>query len=178
MSATKIIKEGYKTSIGVVGLLLTISGTLISVPEFALTQKFFYLAGAILLTTSSLLAKHRFFILQQSVVLVGTMVAFVPVCQAIKAGVLIVLSIAAMIYFAVTGEFKERVTILGCLGLVFLALGYAVSHPIIYLLGGTFLTIYSFIVYKRGVTIGLLFGVLNFIFMITATIGVYNYYLK
>jgi len=176
MGTTKI--NWYKTSIGVTGLLCAITGTLIPVPEFALLQKFCYLIGSILLVTSSLLEKHRFFILQQSMVLIGAMIAFAPVSPLIKAVILLTLSVAVMIYFAFMGEFKERVTIVGCLGLLSLALGYAVSNPIVYLLGGIFLTIYSFIVYKKGATIGLLFGVLNFIFTITASIGVYNYYIK
>lgn len=174
MSTLKV--NWYKTSIGIIGLLCAITGTLIPVPEFIFLQKFCYLIGSILLVTSSVLEKHRFFILQQLVVLIGTITAFMPVSPIIKAVILVTLSMIAIIYFAATGEFKERVTIVGCLGLLSLALGYAVSNPIVYLLGGVFLTIYSFIVYKKGATIGLLFGVLNFIFSITAGIGVYHYF--
>lgn len=173
MSATKI--NWYKTSISVTGLFLTIIGTLITAP---LTQKFFFLFASFLLVTAAVLEKHRFFILQQAMIPIGTVTAFLPISQLAKCCILVSLSSAAIVYFAITGEFKERITIVGCLGMLFLAIGYGVSHPIIYLLGGLFLTIYSLVVYKRGVKIGLLFGVLNLIFVFTSMIAVYNYYFK
>jgi len=171
MSTTKI--NWRNNAIGIFGLLLVIIGNLISVP---VTQKILYLFGSIFLLTSSSLEKNKFFVLLQIVVLAGTLIAFAPVGDGIKAGVPIVLTAIIMVYFAIAGELKNRITILGCLGLLFLAAGYAILNPIVYFLGGAFLTAYSFIVYRQGVQIGLLFAVLNFIFTITSMVSIYHHY--
>lgn len=158
-------------SLGVIGLLLIIYGNFLPPHN---TQKGLFLVGCIFLLTSSVLEKNKFFSILQIVVLSGTLIAFAPVSLVFKAGVPISLSILAIIYFMLQGMLSDSLTIVGCLGLLFLAAGYAISNPIVYLLGGLFLTIYSYYSYKQGVNIALIFAILNAVFTVTAGVGVYR----
>jgi len=163
----------YYTSVGIIGLVLAIIGNLLSVP---LMQKFFYFSGGSLLLLSAILEKNKFFSILQTIMVAGVVFSFLPLGMVIVAGIPVVLSLVAMVYFVVTGEFKKRVTILGCLGLLFLAIGCATLNSIMYFLGGLFLIVYSWIVYRQGARIGLLFCILNAFFAFTAAISVYKHY--
>ncbi len=158
-------------SLGVIGLTLIIIGNFL--PPL-LVQKELYMLGSVFLLTSSILEKHTFFVILQVVVLAGTIIAFAPIGAVFKAAVPIGLSIIAIIYFITQGMLKDLHSIVGIIGLVFLAAGYAISNPIIYLLGGFFLAIYSFISYRHGHKIGLIFFILNVVFTCTAGVAVYH----
>ncbi|MCK4608892.1 MAG: hypothetical protein KAT71_05390 [Gammaproteobacteria bacterium] len=161
----------FNIGLGVIGLLLIIVGTFLTPTT---TQKLLFTAGSVFLLTSSVLEKHEFFAILQVVALCGTLVAFIPVGVMVKAAIPIILTIVAIIYFIRKGLLSDVVMILGCLGLLCLAAGYATSNPIVYFLGGIFLTIYSYLSYRRGHNIALLFTVLNAVFSITAGMAVYS----
>lgn len=157
--------------IGIIGMLIASSGNLLTE---AILRKECFLIGAILLLISSLLERQLFFILLQIIIVVGTAIAFTSLSPLYKTLVPIVLSIIAIIYFISQGLLKDWLTFIGCLGIAFLAAGYAITEPVIYLLGAVTLMIYSFGSYRRGVTIALLWAILNAVFALTAIIAVYH----
>lgn len=158
-------------TIGVLGMLVTIYGNLVN---DLFIQKLCYLSGGGLLFISSLLERHTFFTILQLIILSGTSIAFAPIDPLYKALLPIILIVLAIIYFIKQGYLTDRLTWFGCIGIIFLAAGYAITHPVIFFLGAILLAIYSFGVYRRGVAIGLLWGILNTIFALTALIAVYR----
>lgn len=158
-------------AIGVLGMLIASYANLLSHGD---TQKLSYLISAVLLLLSSILERQKFFIALQIIIVSGTLIAFAPIGVFLKASVPILLSMFAIIYFIATGQWKDRVTGFGCLGIAILAVGYAVTNPVIYFLGAFILAIYSFISYRRGITIALVWAILNVMFAITAAVGIYK----
>lgn len=167
----RIGNQKVNVGIAVIGMLIASTGNLLTVPT---PQKWCYLVGALLLLLSSSLERQRFFIILQIIVVIGSAIAFSAFAPTIKAAFPIVFSILALIYMATSGMLRDKLTIFGCFGIVFLAAGYAITNPFVYLFGALVLMIYSFISYSRGVTIALLWGILNAIFSVTAAIGVYH----
>lgn len=159
--------------IGVFGLGLIIFGTFL--PPI-LAQKILFSSGCLLLLCSSIMEKHTFFAVLQVVALIGSLVAFTSFSPGLKAALPIAVSILALIFFITKGMLKQRENIFGCLGLLFLAAGYAVSNPIVYMLGGIFLSTYSYFSYRRGARIAMLFLVLNIVFTFTSMLAVYRMY--
>lgn len=158
-------------ALGVIGMLIIITGTLVtSLP----TQKSCYLVGGLFLLLSSLLERQLFFTLFQIVISSGALIAFAPIPALYKTLLPIGLSISVITYFIKQGKFKDPLNRLGCLGLIFLAIGYAITHPLIYFLGALCLTIFSFAAFKQGIRLGLVWGILNALFSITAGMATYK----
>ncbi len=157
-------------AIGVVGMLIASYGNLVHQLN---TQKWCYLIGALFLLLSSLLEKQKFFIALQIIIAAGAAVAFTAYPPLYKAAVPIVLSILAIIYFIASKQLKDPLTAFGCLGIVLLAAGYAITNPIIFFLGSFVLMIYSYGSFRRGVSIALLWAILNALFAVTAAMAVY-----
>lgn len=171
-SQPKVIGNHYvNIAIGVIGMLIACYGNLI---HNAITQKWCYLIGAILLFISSILERQKFFIILQIIITAGAAIAFAPIFPWQKAAVPISLSVIAIIYFIVSKQLKDPLTALGCLGIVLLAAGYAVTNPIIFFFGSFILMIYAFISYRRGVAIALIWAILNALFAATASLAVYR----
>lgn len=169
---TAISPAKINVIIGVVGMLIAMVGNLL---PFSDTQKWCYLLGGILLLISSALERQIFFIALQIIIVAGAAVAFSSWPVLLKAALPIVLSVAAIVYFAKRNLLTDRLMLFGSLGIAILAAGYAVSNPVIYLLGAFVLMIYSFMSFRRGVKIALVWAILNALFSITAAVTVYHY---
>lgn len=152
-------------NIGAIGLLCAIVGNLYPA---TLLQKYLFLACGILLMISAILEKQEYFIVLEVVVIVSALLAFLSEHGGLKMGVPLLLSLFSIAYLYSRGLLNSSLSILGVAGLVFLGLGYATLNPLIYLLGGVVLTVYSAISYTRGVGIALLWAILNAIFSFTA----------
>jgi hypothetical protein len=166
----------HKISFGIIGFIFVIMGTLLA--PSSLEQKVCYLLGSIFLLTMSSLDLQLYFILLQIVILAGAIVAFFPIPVFYKAAVPIALSIFSVLLFLFKGYLKDPNQIFGCLGLLLLAAGYAVSNPIIYFLGGLVVMIYSYISYRRGIKTALLFALLNLVFSVTSAYAIWQAYLR
>jgi hypothetical protein len=167
------MKKQLPIIIGIIGFILTIAGTFLLPGN---SQKVLFLLGSIFLFYSSFLEKHMFFAILEVIVLAGTLIAFAPVSMVLKAGLPIVMSILAIILLISRGMLKDPENILGFIGLLLLAIGYAISNPIVYLISGVLLAIYSYFSYRRGARIALLFMILNSVFAITSAFGIYRLY--
>lgn len=162
-------------ALGVIGMLVIITGTLIiSLPA----QKLCYLLGGLFLLLSSLLERQLFFTLFQIVISSGALIAFAPVPAFYKILLPISLSILVTAYFIKQGKLKDPLNRLGCLGLIFLAIGYAITHPLVYFLGALCLTIFSFAAFRQGIRLGLVWGILNAVFSLTAAIATYKIFFR
>lgn len=163
-------------SVGIIGMLLATYANLL--PQMSLLQKSFYFIGAVLMLISSTLEKQRFFMVLQLVIVGSTAIAFAPLAPIIKTSFSVACSVIAILYFIFTGQCKDKLTIFGCLGIAILAIGYAVTNPVIYLLGSIALFIYSLLSYKRGIKIAIVWVIMNIVFSITAGIAVWEMYLS
>jgi hypothetical protein len=170
--ASLMSKLNVNLLIGLVGMLIVIGGTLISPGT---TQKVLYLIGAVFMLVSAALERQLFFVILQVVIVVGAAVAFTHWPILVKAMVPLAFSIAALIYFYFTEALHDRLTQVGCGGLIAIALGFANSSPIIYLIGGVLLAIYGFWSFRRGVKIAMLWAILNSIFALTSLVAIYHW---
>lgn len=166
---SSISKSTIHLMIGLVGMLIVIAGTLITP---GVTQKVLYLVGALFMLTSAALEHQVFFVILQIIIVVGAAVALTHWSFWIKAIVPLVCSFAALIYFYYTKALHDHLTQVGCGGLIAIALGFANSSPIIYLIGGILLAIYGFWSFRRGVKIALLWAILNSIFAFTSLVAI------
>jgi len=170
--STHLGSHRVNVAIGIVGMLLVIAGTLLPAD---LTQKLYYLLGAGLMLISATLERQRFFIILEIIIVAGTAVALTSLSGITKEAVPLLLSILALSYFAVRGELKDPLTLFGTIGLIVLAIGFAITNPIIYLVGGLLLAIYSYGSFRRGVKIAMIWAVLNAIFVVTSIVAVWRF---
>jgi hypothetical protein len=158
-------------AISIMGMLIASYGNLVSELDI---KKWCYLIGALLLLLSALLEKQKFLIALQIIISGGAAIAFTDYPPLYKEAVPIGLSILAIIYFIMTRQFNNLLTIFGCFGITVLAAGYAVTNPIIFFLGASVLMVYSYESFKQGVDIALLWAILNALFCVTATLAIYR----
>lgn len=161
----------FNIALSILGMFFVIVGTLVM--DVTL-QKNCYLVGGISMLLSAALERQAFFVVLQSIISVGALVAFLPIASVLKAAIPLCLGVIAIICFARRKMLQDWLAVLGCVGIILIAAGYAIAHPLVYFLGAVVLTIYSFAAYKRGVAIGLLWGILNVIFAITSSVAVYR----
>ncbi len=161
-------------ALGVIGMGFPIYGNLIP-PSTARAECF--VIGAILMLLAAVIERELFFSVLQLVVLAGAAMYFTPFSLLIRAVVPIVLAGSFLLYFVYSGRMQDRLTLFGSLGIAILAIGYAVSSPFVYFAGGVILTIYATMSYRRGVSIAILWAILNFVFSIAAAINIYHYIL-
>jgi len=152
-------------AIGVLGMTVIIYGNFVS---SVTPQKICYLLGGLFMLTTALLERQQFFSVLQVIIVAGTAMALTWFHPAIKASVPILLGVVGSAYFLRRGELKDPLAIVGCSGILFIAVGYAISLPVIYFLGGSALAIYAFSLFFRGERIALLWAVLNTLFALTA----------
>ncbi|MBN2690062.1 MAG: hypothetical protein JXR42_05670 [Gammaproteobacteria bacterium] len=159
--------------LGVIGLTAFVIGTFYP-PSFL--QKVLYLVGALLLTSSAALDKNIFFTVLEVVVVVGTFIAFFPLSALIKAGVPAALTLLAILYLWHMEEIKNLLGILGCIGLLLLAAGFATSESIVYFFGSLVLSTYSIIVFlKNKDKLAMIFVILNVFFALGSLGNIFGY---
>jgi small-conductance mechanosensitive channel len=141
-----------------------------------LAQQIIFLFGMGLLDVAAILERHTFFIVLQTISFVGTAMAFLALPMIYKAMVPILLTTAAIIYFIVTEQYKNTITLLGIIGLLGLAVGFAASSPIAYLVGGIFIMMYSYAHSRDGNILAIVFLTLNTIFTMTSALGVWQWF--
>ncbi|WP_010598030.1 hypothetical protein [Rickettsiella massiliensis] len=84
------------------------------------------------------------------------------------------LSVFVILFLFKKGLLDDIWNKIGCLGLIFLAIGYAITYPAIYFLGGLFLTLFSFAAVRKGVMLGWIWGCLNAVFTLTSGIALFK----
>lgn len=154
--------------IGIIGLIIFCIGTVIPGNPHQIVVFF---VGALLLTLSSILGKNLFFTILEGILSIGSLLTILSVAEDTKGVVIIILVLISIIFFAKKGMLKDKNYINGIIGLVFLVVGAVFSFPIGLVISGVFLSIFAWIVFKRGEKIGMVFFLLNVIFTITSLIG-------
>lgn len=156
---------------GIFGMFFAIYGNLIPPSDL---RAFCFTIGALLLFIAAAWERELLFSVLQLIVLAGALMQFTPFDLVVRAAVPIALAIAFLTYFAYSGRLQDRLTILGSVGIAFLALGYAVANPFIYFIGGVVLTVYATLSFLRGSQIAILWAFLNLFFSIAAAINIYH----
>jgi hypothetical protein len=157
-------------SLAIIGLLIAITGNFL---EISVAKKLCYLIGALILLVTALLEKNTFYIILEIILLIGAGIAFSPISFFWKSSITISLGILAAIYFSLSGQLKDYLTWLSIIGILIITWGYALTNPMLYAGGGAIITVYSFCAFRRGEKIALVFGILNFVFTITALLEVF-----
>lgn len=155
----------WKLLPGAAGMLMIIWG-LAGVEDA--TRRWMFLAGAIGMTLTTLLERHRLFCGLQLIVLSGALAAFLPLPAAGKGLIPVAVCIPVLSLLAIQGDLRDPHTWMGGAALVALGTGYAIQHPLALLLGGFLVVIFSAGELRRGVQAALIWLVLNLIFTILA----------
>lgn len=134
-----------------------------------------FIAGCIGMLLAPMLENQPFLTALQVIALIGSLSALLPVTEMAKAFLPLVASLAFASYFAFKGELSQYQNIIGTIGITFLGLGYATQHPLIYLLGGLSLLIYSAITYLKGVEIAVYWAILNAFFIFAVLYNVTHF---
>lgn len=156
-------------TLAIIGLLITIAGNFF---DISVTKKLCYFVGTIFLLTPAVLEKNTFFIVLETILMIGAAIAFFPLAFIWKSSIPVSLGIMAAIYFGFSGQLKDYLTWLSVAGILMGTWGYAVTNPIIYFCAGAIITVYSFCSFRRGETIALVFGILNSVFTLTALLEI------
>lgn len=154
------------TIIGVIGMLIVLVGVYLTGREKL--QKHCFLWGSVLLLVPALMVYDKVFISLETILILGAVVAFTPFKKYIKAVIPIILGIAALGWMYATNAFADWSSFAGAAGFLTLAVGYAISHPLIYLLGSLCLIVYSTAGWLAGSNIALIWLILNIVFAIGA----------
>lgn len=120
------------------------------------------------MTLMALLEHHKLFIGLQTVIISGTLTAFLPVSDTIKGAVPMLVSLPVLYLLYHYGILDTRVRALGALALTVLGVGYAVQQTLIFFLGGFLVTLFSFLEFRSGFRPAILWMVLNLIFTLLA----------
>lgn len=160
--------------IGIIAMILLVLGTISE--SGSLLQKIFFIIGAPVLGLTAYLNRQKMFVALQSVAAIGAVLAFFPaVIPELKYAIMIGISIIALCYLIKTNHYKKDPWgILGSLGLILIAIGFA-TNPLelprlfgfLLGVGGIFVAIYSaigFFYYK--IRIAIIWFILNIIFSI------------
>ena len=164
----------FNIVLAIVALIILCVATLLPV---SMEQKMLMTTGTLLLATSAILEKDLFFGTLQVIAVIGTLLAYTALDTYLKAGIIILLAGAAVVYFLKNEKQKDFTVKLGAAALVALGIGFSLSNPIVYLIGGVLIASYAYFSLKKGIQIALVFLILNIVFTITSAIGTYHFLL-
>ncbi len=154
--------------IGLAGMFITILGV---IQTDLWLQKSCFLTGAILLCITAHIERHRLFFWLEVVIVIGTLMAFTNTSDATKASIPIIFGAIIFLMLYKQKAFTPAYQWLGGIGLLMLAVGFAIVHPLVYLAGGIILTLYSWKDYQKGASIALIWLILNLVFSVLAFIN-------
>lgn len=157
--------------IGILGMSCLIAGNFF--PPTALRASLF-ITGCILLLLPPIIEYNIFFICLQIVALSGASLYFVPIPLLLKAIIPIIVVLLFCIYFHRLGRLNDKLTLFGIVGVSILALGYGITRAEIYFFGGLVLAIYSWLSYRRGVTIAIMWAITNVVFCFAALYAIFH----
>lgn len=170
METSKLVL--FTRALGAIGMLFPITANFIPPSD---TRAMCFVIGCILMFIAAAVERELFFSMLQLIVLSGAGMHFAPVSDTIKAAVPITFMVLTLLYFTYTGRMSDKLTLFGSAGIAILSMGYAEANPYIYLTGGFILAVYSTISYLRGVTVAILWSILNIFFTFAALYNIYNF---
>lgn len=152
------------------GLIATLGALFF--PEDSRSRRALFLGGAILLLISSILARHGYFISLEILVVSGCASAFIAGYRRAKR---ILFAIAGAVVLVLVADLSSLTDILGGVGLVAVALGYATTAPIWYALGSLAVGTRAWIEFgNEPLVLPAVFGLLNWIFVLVCVIQMKN----
>jgi hypothetical protein len=134
-----------------------------------------FVIGGVLMTFATVIERKWFFTVLQAVVFIGAVSYFLPLNLITKIIVPLTIGIGFTSYCWWKKWFGDRFLVFGDIGIIMLALGYALGHPVLYLVGGLLLALYSWASYFRGVTLAIFWAILNTIFCIAVVVNMIIY---
>lgn len=150
---------------GTLGVVVNIYALLFEGRE---TQPVYFLLGAILMMCTALLDKQRFYIALEVVVLSGCVLGLAQLAIVTKSIVLGFVTIPVLFFTQRWGIVRSRVDYFGVAGLLLLAFSYAsISYPVM-LLSAVLLSLHSWLDWRAGSRVAILWLVLNGTFALAA----------
>lgn len=146
---------------GIFGMFFIIIALL--VPSSSI-QRWFFFIGAVGMTITALLEKHKLYIGLQSVIFFGTLSAFLPIDNVFKGSIPLLISFP-ILYFLFKNHFIHTPThLLGAIALVSLGVGYATQSFFIFFTSGLLISIFSFLELRSGFKPAIIWLLLNIVF--------------
>ena len=160
--------------IGIISMVILVLGTIAD--GGSQLQKILFILGAPILGITAYADKQKMFTILQSIATLGAILAFFQGFPTIKYGLMSTAVILGLIYLAKTKYFDtDKWGLVGAVGLVCIAMGFAtnaISSPFLFGfflgIGGLLVAIYSAIQYFHyKIKIALIWVILNIIFSIS-----------
>lgn len=156
----------------IVGMLITITGVMLKVPQY---QSICFASGGCFLLFSSYLSRQWLYFTLQIVVIIGALSNLFTLPFMVKAALPVALAMIILIYFYFKEMLKNATNFIGAIGVMILACGYAILHPMIYFVGGVVLSIYSGLNVLQGVKVAWIWLILNVVFSVLAGIEIFHF---
>ena len=159
--------------IGIIAMILLVAGTIAE--SGSLLQKILFVVGAPVLGITAYLSKQKMFAILQAVATIGAALAFLMVMPELRYAIMLGAAAIGIGYLIKSNHYeKDKWGILGTIGLVLIAIGFA-TNPLQYprlfgfLLGfgGMLIAVYSAIgFFHYKIRISLIWLILNVMFSI------------
>jgi len=172
ITANNNLRQLTTRLVGALGMCFPIAATFFPPSDL---RAIFFITGSILMFVTAAAENDIFFSALQLVVLAGASMHFAALPLWAKGAVPLILTLLTVGIFIHTGQIRDRLTLFGCLGIASLAIGYGTAEPYVYLIGGFILAIYASMSYLRGVSIAILWAVLNTFFTFSTLISIFRF---
>lgn len=133
-------------------------------------QRWLFLIGVIGMTITAIFERHGLYIGLQLVVIAGALAAFLPLSSTARSLVPLAVGVPVIAVLAIRRELGTRSAWLGAVGLAALGVGYAVQHPLGFVLGGALISVFSAVEFRRGFKPALIWLTLNVLFTVLAAV--------
>ena len=151
------------TILGIIGLIGIITGVLL--PEASRSQKLTLLVANIIMLVFSCIDGNVYYIALEIVVVVGSVGPFLPVAESKAGGLTLMTAIVVLAMLISGGLITNKLELIGAIGLILLAIGFAISNPWPMLFGSICIAIFSgYSFYHVREAISGVFALLNVVF--------------
>ena len=142
---------GYKTATSLVCGILGVSFAIVGHHYGYVDSRWFYFSlGAFCLFLTAILENLALLAMMQLILLAGAGAMLAHFNLIFRTALPILLSVQAILFFGLSGKLRDWETVLGCLGTLFLALGFCTHNPYISFVGAASVTGYAFSLYRGG----------------------------
>lgn len=134
----------------------------------------FFSIGALCLFFTAVCENQVLLAMLQLILLAGAGAMYANFNIIFRTALPILLSIQTMVFFVLTGKSRDFETIIGCLGILCLALGFTTHNQVISFIGGAAITAYAALLVRQGFRLAGFWIVLNAYFTLSAILNLFT----
>jgi len=153
--------------IGILGGLLLCYGLICAESP---AKPYYYAAGSFLMLVTAINFRILYFIVLEVILLSGHGSALLKLSPVISVSLPILLCIQLIIYYLLSKTYRDFYLFIGVIGIAIISIGFIVNNQLVFLIGSSFISLYAFFLYCKGIKIALLWATVNAIFALVALV--------